>query len=172
QFNSLLTQDPGAMPGQALAISTSDFGVLEGPEYDPNCVVDPEQYANYPEPDFVNVWNRLRAGFTLEYTHNPRIDNHRDWYARNPTYMKRVSERAVRYLYGIVEKIEERGMPLELALLPIVESAFDPFAYSHGRASGMWQFIPETGLHYGLKQNWWRSEERRVGKDGRAGGTP
>ncbi|MCW8193335.1 LysM peptidoglycan-binding domain-containing protein [Proteobacteria bacterium 005FR1] len=139
-----------------------DLDVLMDPSYDPNCFIEPEVYAAYPQPDFQNVWNRLRAGFRLQYVNHPRIATHRDWYARNPTYMARVSERAERYMYAIAEKIEERGLPMELALLPIVESAFDPFAYSHGRASGMWQFIPSTGEHYGLKQNWWYDGRRDI----------
>jgi membrane-bound lytic murein transglycosylase D len=163
QFNSLTSRGP--MPlvdADPLPVAGESADILVDPSYDPNCFVDPEVYAAYPQPDFQNVWNRLRAGFQLQYVDHPRIATHRDWYARNPTYMARVSERAERYMYAIVEKLEERGMPMELALLPIVESAFDPFAYSHGRASGMWQFIPSTGLHYGLKQNWWYDGRRDI----------
>lgn len=147
---------------EPLPVSSSELDVLEQPAYDPKCLVEPEVYAAYPSPDYGDLWNRIRAGFKLEYEDHPRIDTHRSWYARNPTYMSRVSERAARYLYAIAEKIEERDMPMELALLPIVESAFDPFAYSHGRASGMWQFIPATGRHYGLKQNWWYDGRRDI----------
>lgn len=161
QFNSRMDSNPPALI-DANPLPAANLGVLERPGYDPNCFVEPEVYASYPTPDYLSVWNRLRAGFKLEYADNSRIESHRDWYARNPTYMSRVSERAMRYMYAIVEKLEERDMPLELALLPIVESAFDPFAYSHGRASGMWQFIPATGLHYGLKQNWWYDGRRDI----------
>lgn len=163
QFNSLTSRDPIPLTeADPLLLSAESADVLAHPAYDPNCYVEPEVYAAYPRPDFQNVWDRVRAGFVLQSIDHPRIVTHRDWYARNPTYMARVSERAERYLYAIVEKLEERGMPLELALLPIVESAFDPFAYSHGRASGMWQFIPSTGLHYGLKQNWWYDGRRDI----------
>lgn len=86
----------------------------------------------------------------------------RDWYLRHPAYMQRVSKRARPFLYYIVEQLEAHDMPLEIALLPIVESAFDPFAYSHGRASGMWQFIPGTGKNYGMKQTWWYDGRRDV----------
>ncbi|MFL0798482.1 MAG: LysM peptidoglycan-binding domain-containing protein [Cellvibrionaceae bacterium] len=112
----------------------------------------------------LSIWPRLRSGFTLDVDsiQHKRINNHLNWYSRNKGYMKRVSTRANRYLYHIVETLEDKDLPLELALLPIVESAFDPFAYSHGRASGMWQFIPGTGRLYGLKQNWWYDGRRDV----------
>ncbi len=111
-----------------------------------------------------SLWTRLRSGFTLDVDSikHKRINNHLNWYSRNKGYMKRVSTRANRYLFHITERLESESLPLELALLPIVESAFDPFAYSHGRASGMWQFIPATGRLYGLKQNWWYDGRRDV----------
>lgn len=163
QFDRRVTDNsPALIDANPPATLTTRFKGLEQLDQYPNCFVEPEAYASYPAPDYDDVWNRLRAGFQLEYQDHPRIEDYRNWYARNPTYMNRVSERATRYLYAIVNKLEERGMPLELALLPIVESAFDPFAYSHGRASGMWQFIPATGLHYGLKQNWWYDGRRDI----------
>lgn len=130
--------------------------------YDLLCFVDDSTLAEYTPADHQSVWNRIRAGYQLNTPLNPRIRQHLNWYARNPTYMKRVSERATRYLHHIVEELEANHLPLELALLPIVESAFDPFAYSHGRASGMWQFIPATGKRFGLKQNWWYDGRRDV----------
>ncbi len=131
-------------------------------ELDPNCQVDPLVLSAYPRPDYDNLWDRVRSQFSLEYQSHARIESQRAWYARHPAYMARVSERANRYLYGIVEKIEARGLPMEFALLPIVESAFDPFNYSHARASGMWQFIPSTGRMYGLKQNYWYDGRRDI----------
>ncbi|MEX1031965.1 MAG: LysM peptidoglycan-binding domain-containing protein [Cellvibrionaceae bacterium] len=162
QFNPLISDRSPAPDIDPLLAPQPELTSLAEANYDPNCFVEPEVYAAYPSPNYGDVWHRLRTGFQLAYADNSRIDTYRDWYARNPTYMSRVSERAGRYLYAIVEKLEARGMPLELALLPIVESAFDPFAYSHGRASGMWQFIPGTGLHYGLKQNWWYDGRRDI----------
>lgn len=159
QLNSAL-KSPLALI-DARPLKSSDWRALDE-QHDPSCYLDPEAYAEYSSPDYEDIWERVRAGFQLEYTDNERIQSHRDWYARNPTYMRRVTERASRYMYAIVEKIEERGLPMELALLPIVESAFDPFAYSHGRAAGMWQFIPSTGLHFGLKQNWWYDGRRDI----------
>ena len=104
--------------------------------------------------------DRIRAGFSLPQSDRRAITVQRDWYARHPDYMQRVLLRSQKYLYWIVEEIERRGMPTEIALLPIVESAFDPFAYSHGRAAGLWQIIPGTGKRFGLKQNWWYDGRR------------
>ncbi len=110
-----------------------------------------------------DVWQRIRTGFQMDLINdNRRIQSQRNWYARHQNYLDRVTDRAERYLFHVVEELEKRDMPLELALLPIVESAFDPFAYSHGRASGMWQFIPGTGKRFGLAQNWWYDGRRDV----------
>ncbi len=109
-----------------------------------------------------DLWQRIRDGFALEDIEHRRIQQQLDWYVRHPAYMQRVAERARPYLYYIVETLENSNMPSEIALLPIVESAFQPFAYSHGRASGIWQFIPSTGRRYGLKQNWWYDGRRDV----------
>jgi len=107
-------------------------------------------------------WDRVRQGFSFTVPNRKRVTNQKNWYLRHPSYMKRVSKRAEPFLYYIVEELEKAGMPTELALLPIVESAFDPFAYSHGRAAGMWQFIPSTGKSYGMKQTWWYDGRRDV----------
>lgn len=118
--------------------------------------------AKKPVP-VIDLWQRTLSGFQLETDiENRRIKVQRDWYAGHQEYLNRVSARAERYLFHVVESLENRGMPTELALLPIVESAFDPFAYSHGRASGMWQFIPGTGRRFGLAQNWWYDGRRDV----------
>jgi len=109
-----------------------------------------------------DVWARLRNNYSLPVLENKRIQREVDWYSRHPSYMNRVNDRATPYMHYIVSEIEKRGMPGEIALLPIVESAFQPFAYSHGRAAGIWQFIPGTGRNYGLKQNWWYDGRRDV----------
>jgi len=109
-----------------------------------------------------DIWDRIRAGFSLGTFEHPRIQRQLDWFARHPDYMNRVAERAAPYMHYIVEALKENDIPMELALLPIVESAFKPFAYSHGRASGIWQFIPSTGRRYGLTQNWWYDGRRDV----------
>jgi membrane-bound lytic murein transglycosylase D len=100
-----------------------------------------------------NLLNRLRAGFALSDADHVNIDREVAWFARHPDYLDRTFRRAERYLFFIVEELEARNMPLELALLPIVESAFNPVALSHARAAGLWQFIPSTGKRYGLEQN-------------------
>ena len=115
-----------------------------------------------------DLWSRMRAGFALHEHDHPRIANDLAWYERHPRYMERVSERATPYLHLIVEELAAREMPMELALLPVVESAFQPFAYSHGRAAGIWQFIPGTGRRFGLQQTWWYDGRRDIGESTRA----
>jgi membrane-bound lytic murein transglycosylase D len=104
----------------------------------------------------------------LPATDNDAVRRHAEWFARHPDYLERVFERARPYLPHLAEEIEARGLPAELALLPVIESAFDPFAYSHGRAAGLWQFIPATGKRFGLKQNWWYDGRRDVVESTRA----
>ncbi len=112
-----------------------------------------------PSPD---LWDRVRGGYQLKEINNKAINQQLKWYAKHPEYINRVVTRGEKYLFHIVNQIDGRDMPMELALLPIVESAFDPFAYSHGRASGLWQIIPGTGRGLGLKQNWWYDGRRDV----------
>lgn len=109
-----------------------------------------------------DVWQRIREKLTFDVPENNRIALQRDWFVKHPNYLDRVAKRAEPFLYYIVEELEKNNVPVELALLPIVESAFDPFAYSHGRASGMWQFVPDTGTRFGMKQNWWYDGRRDV----------
>ncbi len=109
-----------------------------------------------------DVLDTLRSGFKLRYDDNARTAAELRWFAGHPDYLERVFLRAQRYLPYIVAELERRGMPLELALLPIVESAYDPFAYSHGRAAGLWQMIPGTAKRFGIKQNWWYDGRRDV----------
>jgi membrane-bound lytic murein transglycosylase D len=109
-----------------------------------------------------DLLDRLRNGFALEWQDNNRIQAELSWFVRHPDYLDRVFTRAQRYLPYITAEIDRRGLPLELALLPIVESAYDPFAYSHGRAAGLWQMIPGTATRFGIKQNWWYDGRRDV----------
>ncbi len=110
-----------------------------------------------------DLWQRIRDGFSLEHhLDEARVQSELRWYANHPEYLNRVAVRASRYLFHIVEALEQRQMPMEMALLPIVESAFDPFAYSHGRASGLWQFIPATGRTYGMQVDYWHDGRRDV----------
>ena len=109
-----------------------------------------------------DLWNRIRTGFSMPNLSSPLVQERQIWYASQPSYVKRMVERSKRYLYYIVEELEKRGMPTELALLPMVESAFNPMAYSRSHASGLWQFIPSTGKNYNLQQNSWYDGRRDV----------
>ena len=109
-----------------------------------------------------DVWQRIRDGFAMPPLDSKLIKRHEQWYASHPEYVQRMSERARRYLYYIVEEVERRGMPTEIALLPIIESAFNPGANSVASASGIWQFIPSTGKHFGMEQNWWYDGRRDI----------
>ena len=129
---------------------------------DPECLISHEEIDALPAHTNPDIWDRIRDGYALPEIHNKRVDQQLKWYAKNSRYMERVGKRGERYLFHIVNEIEKRNMPMEIALLPIVESAFDPFAYSHGRASGIWQIIPGTGKGLGLKQNWWYDGRRDV----------
>ncbi len=122
--------------------------------------INPADYALEPMPD---VWDRVRSGFSIaDVEDNPRLLAELRWYAKHQKYLDRVVERAEPFLYYVLNEAEKRNLPTELVLLPIVESAYQTFAYSHGRASGIWQFIPSTGKIYGLKQNWWYDGRRDV----------
>lgn len=110
-----------------------------------------------------DLWQRIRDGFRMNLDNeHPRVVAERDWILRHPQYLQRVTSRAKRYLYYIVEQAEAADVPLEMTLLPIVESAFDPFAYSHGRAAGAWQFIPSTGRAFGMHQDYWYDGRRDI----------
>ncbi len=122
-------------------------------------VVDTGPLDGLPERD---IWDRLRDGMAMPDRDHESAENYRDWYSRHQSYLDRVAARAEPYLYYILEAIDERDLPAELALLPVIESAYYPFAYSHGRASGMWQFIPATGRIFGMRQDWWYDGRRDV----------
>jgi len=109
-----------------------------------------------------DVWQRIRNGFAMPDLSGPLVQNQMAWYAARPDYLRRVIDRGRLYLHYIVEEIEKRGLPTELALLPMVESAFNPMAYSRAHASGLWQFIPGTGKRYELEQNWWYDGRRDI----------
>lgn len=109
-----------------------------------------------------DLWERIRAGFKLAPLDSPLVLQHEDWYSSRPDYIGRFVDRGALYLHHIVEEVEKRGMPMEIALLPVIESAFNPGAYSRAAAAGMWQFIPSTGKLYGLDQNWWADHRRDV----------
>lgn len=119
-------------------------------------------------PVFDDVWDRIRYQLSIKVPQNRPVVTERNYYARHQSYLDRISKRAEPYLYYIVEEVEKRQMPIEIALLPIVESAFDPYGYSHRSASGIWQFMPQTGKRFGLEQNWWYDGRRDIGESTRA----
>jgi membrane-bound lytic murein transglycosylase D len=105
---------------------------------------------------------RIISGYNMPQVESDFTKNHEAWYAARPDYVKRMIGRSQRYLYHIVVEVEKRGMPSEIALLPMVESAFNPKANSVSKASGIWQFMPATGKSFGLKQDWWVDNRRNV----------
>jgi membrane-bound lytic murein transglycosylase D len=109
-----------------------------------------------------DLWARIRVGFSLPELDSYLVTENESWYAERPEYVARVLDRSKRYLFYIVQEVEKRGMPTEIALLPIVESAFNPQAYSRAKAAGIWQFMPSTGRTFGLQQNWWVDERRDI----------
>jgi membrane-bound lytic murein transglycosylase D len=152
---ALASANPGLVDGIPAPIA------LDGPTL---TLVSPVEGASLPSSPAraEDILALLRQGFELDYEDNQRTEAERKWFVRHPEYLNRVFTRAQRYMPYIVAELERRGLPLELALLPIVESAYDPFAYSHGRAAGLWQMIPGTARRFGVKQNWWYDGRRDI----------
>ncbi|AKH69778.1 transglycosylase family protein,LysM domain-containing protein [Spongiibacter sp. IMCC21906] len=122
----------------------------------------PPPSATAPQ-EYDSLWLRLGDLMELEaLAKRAEVEDKEEWYAKHPYYLGKVSKRSSRYIHYIMYRLEKRGLPLDLALLPIVESAYDPLAYSHGRAAGLWQFIPSTAKHVGIKQDWWFDGRRDV----------
>ena len=112
--------------------------------------------------DANDVFQRIRYGFAMPDIYTDLVLTQQQWYLNRPDYLRRMVDRATPFLHYIVEEIDRRGMPMELALLPMVESAYNPTAYSRAKACGLWQFIPATGKRYNLDQNWWKDERRDI----------
>ncbi|HEY0821481.1 MAG TPA: transglycosylase SLT domain-containing protein, partial [Rhizobacter sp.] len=110
----------------------------------------------------IDLWERVRRGFAMPELEAPLVRTAEQWYSSRPDYVARMTDRGSRYLFHIVEEVERRGMPTELALLPFIESAFNPQAISSAKASGMWQFMPATGRNFDLTQNVFRDDRRDV----------
>jgi len=127
----------------------------------PFAQIDLAELEPLPEPAG-DLWDRIVRGYAIPDLDGPLVEKWERFYADRPDYVARMIERSRRYLYHIVSEVEGRKMPLEIALLPMVESAFNPNAMSVARAAGMWQFMPSTGTHFGLKQNWWYDSRRDV----------
>jgi membrane-bound lytic murein transglycosylase D len=139
-----------------------------GPALVPRPTIALEALPELPQ----DLLSRLSRSFSLPVdkvaAEEPSVGRELDWFASHQEYLDRVFGRSEPYLYYIKSELERRGMPTDLALLPVVESAYDPFAYSHGRASGLWQIIPGTGRRLGLKQNWWFDGRRDIVESTRA----
>jgi membrane-bound lytic murein transglycosylase D len=130
---------------------------------DPVVSADPAQLLS-PDTNAAqgDLWVRIKDGYELADVNSPLTSTHEEWYASRPDYVKRMVERSQRYMFHIVEEVQKRGMPTEIALLPMIESAFNPQAYSRSKAAGIWQFMPATGKHFGLQQTWWADNRRDV----------
>jgi membrane-bound lytic murein transglycosylase D len=113
-------------------------------------------------PPADDLWDRIRKGYSIADLDDPYVTKWEQWYSSRPDYVARMVDRSRRYLYYIVVEVEQRGMPLEVALLPMVESAFNPTALSASRAAGIWQFMPATGKDFGMKQTFWFDSRRDV----------
>jgi membrane-bound lytic murein transglycosylase D len=163
---------PPATPQTATAVQTPDTVAPSGTPATPAAAAtEPETQAPAPIREAMivapvspngDLWQRIRAGFAMNDLNSPLIKRHEKWYANHPDYVLRMSERAQHYLFYIMEEVDRRGMPSEIALLPIIESAFNPSANSIASASGIWQFIPSTGKHFGMEQNWWHDGRRDI----------
>jgi len=174
-LNEAVENDPGAIAGGQALIPGSRQNRNDDPAgvrlpgdaqstfADDGFDTDPDDIFDIDYTDTSSIWPRVRDGFRLESdTHHDLLQSELDWYRNHQDYLYRVMDRAEPFLYDILSEIEARKLPSELALLPIVESAYQPFAYSHGRAAGIWQFIPSTGRLYGLEQNWWYDGRRDI----------
>jgi membrane-bound lytic murein transglycosylase D len=157
-------------PAKAMTLEAAASTATEPPEVAASApaasevAIEPPPFETkvVPAPQAENLWQRIRRGFRMNDLATPLAEDRTQWYARQPDYVKRMTERSSRYLFHIVEELERRNMPTELALLPFIESAFNPQAYSSAKAAGMWQFIPSTGKQYQLKQNIFRDDRRHV----------
>ncbi len=114
------------------------------------------------QTDTIDLWSRVREGFVMDEVSPALVRTHERWFASHPEHLARTAERSRPYLYHVVEEVERRGMPMEAALLPFIESSYNPAATSPRAAAGMWQFIPSTGRLYGLKQDGWVDSRRDV----------
>jgi membrane-bound lytic murein transglycosylase D len=162
-------REPVVIPAPSAATETpiapSDTGAVVGAT--PSLSM-PREWQHHNGEDYDDLFDRMRAGFALDEVQEPAIDVQLAWFEHNPDYLERVFQRGQRYMYHIITEVEARGMPLEFALLPVVESAYEPFAYSSSRAAGLWQFIPDTGSRFGLKRDWWYDGRRDVVESTRA----
>ena len=157
---SAATND-GARPGGRVTLPGSEAEALGDIADAEAATVEIETPVAHGAPDR-DLWQRIRDGFAFPDLPTPLVEQKKRFYLERPDYLQRMFSRGSRYLYHIVEEVERRGMPTELALLPFVESAMNPVALSSAKAAGLWQFIPATGKRYDLEQNWWADNRRDV----------
>jgi membrane-bound lytic murein transglycosylase D len=148
--------------GGPAVVQANDLSIFYYPANKPFDPSDPLMQSAAIPADEMDVWGRIRKGFAIPDLNNPLVVTQTTWYSSRPEYIQRTTKRASRYLYHMLEELEKRGMPTELALLPFIESAFNPQAFSTAKAAGMWQFIPSTGRDYNLKQSVFKDERRDV----------
>ena len=148
---------PGAAANARLPLLLEEL--VPRPEPVPAAVPEPEAPARKP---MLDVWERVREGFALPNLESPLVSQWQAWYLNRPQLLKALFERSRRYVYHVVEELDKRGMPTELAFLPMVESGYNPMALSSVQAAGLWQFIPSTGKTYKLEQNQLYDERRDV----------
>lgn len=120
------------------------------------------EHAFEQAPQNTDLWLRIQAGYAMPDIISPHTAKYETLYASRPDYVEKMMARSHKYLFYVVEEVEKRGMPMEIALLPMIESAYNPQAVSRSKAVGIWQFMPATGKHFGLKQNWWADHRRDV----------
>lgn len=144
----------------SLPVTTNAGGTLE--KNISITVLDTKPYQAQSHKQQDDLWMRVRAGFSLTSTQSQEIQQHESNFSKNQQFIDHIVERSQRYLFYIIEEVERRRMPAEIALLPIIESEFDPEAYSRRHAAGLWQFVPSTGKAFGLEQNWWHDERRDI----------
>ncbi len=163
------TVEPGGLQDSAntVAINKPKTSGLQSPVYPagglrPLLDTDIRSASVHALSTPADIWDRIRRGFAMQNLDSDLVRDREQWYSARPEYMQRMTERGNKYLFYIVEELERRNMPTELALLPFIESAYNPQAVSSAKAAGIWQFMPATGKHFDLKQNMFRDDRRDV----------
>ncbi|MCB1960772.1 MAG: transglycosylase SLT domain-containing protein [Rhodocyclaceae bacterium] len=152
----LARAEPSTATPDGQGLSTTDTRILAiQPVEEPIITVDLTHQA-------ADLWDRIRRGFGMPDLTTPEVNERQIQYLSHPAALRRLFERSYRYMYHIVDALEQRGLPTEIALLPMVESGFNPMAYSRSKAAGLWQFVPSTGRYFNLQQNEWVDERRDV----------
>ncbi len=160
--SSTSTSANGGTPLARTAIGSSKVPLVPGGALEPLAAYQAESTAVALLTPPADMWERIRRGFGMPDLNSDLVRDREQWYASRPDYILRMTERSNKYLFHIVEELERRNMPTELALLPFIESAFNPQAVSSAKAAGMWQFMPATGKNFELKQNAFRDDRRDV----------